>query len=256
MEKSSCELSTSKKSGVADRYQPPSTEPPIHISTIDSTVSSGDDWSPEPFPPEPEGMNPSSVLPPTQAVMSPAFDNHSRPTCSLNLMCYGSGRQGCKVISRSRWNASMDPLEDWKDNPNTILNNQKFFHALHREYQKHICGFWRRYLSLKALRQIRLSSYTPTTRPEVVSMDDLTLQEIFYEYQHLFGISTDTDWIHWVFRLRQADHRHALEFVEGGTYRINTVGASDGCRYRMIGERWRCTIGVHGCWIYSDCWYF
>jgi hypothetical protein len=95
-----------------------------------------------------------------------------------------------------------------------ICSDQQFFQALDQEYEQHSRGFWRRYLSFKTLRRIRLLSYTPTSRPEVVQMDDFTLQEVFCAYRHPESIKTESDWIDWVFRLRQADRRHALEFVE------------------------------------------
>ena len=46
-------------------------------------------------------------------------------------------------------------------------------------------------------------------------MDEFILQEIFYAYEHPERITSQTDWIEWVFRLRRRDKRHALEFVEG-----------------------------------------
>ena len=52
------------------------------------------------------------------------------------------------------------------------------------------------------------------------------MQEVFYAYNHPSEFGTETDWIEWVFRLRQPDKRHALEFVEGwnGT-RIAVLGS-------------------------------
>jgi len=46
-------------------------------------------------------------------------------------------------------------------------------------------------------------------------MDEFILQEMFYAYEHPERITSQTDWIEWVFRLRRRDKRHALEFVEG-----------------------------------------
>jgi hypothetical protein len=112
----------------------------------------------------------ASVLPPIQTVSSPIFDKTKKTTCSLNLMCYRPGSQGCirrqiQVISLSRWAVSSDDGYDrfWQEKPDLIRNDQEFFHALHREYEQHICGFWRRYLSLKTLRQIRLLSVRSVT---------------------------------------------------------------------------------------------
>ena len=187
-----------------------------------------------------------SVLPPTQTVTSPTFDSLSKPTCSLNLMCYRSGSQGCirrqiQVASRARWAAStLDVSEKpWKENASMIFNDRQFFHALHQEYEQHIRGFWRRYLALKTLRRIRVLSYTPTTRPEVVPMDDFTLQEVFYAYQHPKSIETESEWIDWVFRLRQADRRHALEFVEDWSgFRIGIVGSVPWVVATLVGVTW------------------
>jgi hypothetical protein len=187
-----------------------------------------------------------SVLPPTQTVTSPTVDSLSKPTCSLNLMCYRSGSQGCirrqiQVASLARLTAStLDVSEKpWKENASMILNDRQFFHALHQEYEQHIRGFWRRYLSLKTLRRIRVLSYTPTTRPEVVPMHDFTLQEVFYAYQHPKSIETESEWIDWVFRLRQADRRHALEFVEDWSgFRIGIVGSVPWVVATLVGVTW------------------
>ena len=187
-----------------------------------------------------------SVLPPTQTVTSPTVDSLSKPTCSLNLMCYRSGSQGCirrqiQVASRARWAASTLDLSEkpLKEIASMIFDDRQFFHALHREYEQHIRGFWRRYLSLKTLRRIRVLSYTPTTRPEVVPMDDFTLQEVFYAYQHPKSIETESEWIDWVFSLRQADRRHALEFVEDWSgFRIGIVGSVPWVVATVVGVTW------------------
>jgi hypothetical protein len=175
-----------------------------------------------------------SVHPPTlQTVASPGFDGLNKPTCSLNLMCYRSGSQGC--IRRQ-----IQVVRKWGEGyPEMIRNDQEFFQALHHEYEQHICGFWRRYLSLKTLRQIRLLSYTPTTRPEVVPMDDLTLQEVFHAYRHPENIKTECEWIDWVFCLRQDDLRHDLEFVEGWSgFRIALIGSLPWIVATVVGVAW------------------
>jgi len=46
-------------------------------------------------------------------------------------------------------------------------------------------------------------------------MDDFVLQEMFYAYRHPHTVKSETSWIEWVFKLRQPNKRHALEFVEG-----------------------------------------
>ncbi|KAK0620419.1 hypothetical protein B0T14DRAFT_496952 [Immersiella caudata] len=103
-----------------------------------------------------------------------------------------------------------------------------------------MCGFFRRYFSLKTLRAFRVLAYTPTTRPTVVPFDDFVLQEMMYAYRNpdrLFHESDD--WIKWVFRLRRKDKRHALEFVEGwSTTRIAISGTIPWLASCLVGIIW------------------
>jgi hypothetical protein len=58
-----------------------------------------------------------------------------------------------------------------------------------------------------------------------VPLDEFVLQEINYAYQNPLKITTEHEWIDWVFRLKQQDLRHALEFVEAwNPTRIAVVG--------------------------------
>jgi hypothetical protein len=47
-----------------------------------------------------------------------------------------------------------------------------------------------------------------------VPLKDFILQELLCAYQNPSKISSEHELIDWVFRLRQPDRRHALEFVE------------------------------------------
>ena len=69
------------------------------------------------------------------------------------------------------------------------------------------------------------------------------MQEVLYAYNHPSDFGSETDWIEWVFRLRQPDKRHALEFVEGwnGT-RIAVVGSIPCILSTLVGVVW----GVRG----------
>ena len=49
----------------------------------------------------------------------------------------------------------------------------------------------------------------------VVPLSNFVLQELLYAYQNPSKISSEHEWIDWVFRLRRPGRRHALEFVEG-----------------------------------------
>ena len=65
------------------------------------------------------------------------------------------------------------------------------------------------------------------------------MQEVLYAYNHPNEFGDETDWIDWVFRLRQPDKRHALEFVEGwnGT-RIAFVGTVPCVLSTLLGVIW------------------
>ena len=111
-----------------------------------------------PAPPRPSPIRPTS---PMQAVMTDK--NLGKPTCSLNLICYRPGSQGCvlrqvRVIDKQRFQHDVDYDEAVKQDPGIIESDKDFFDAIQTEYTAHMCGFWRRYFSLKTLRHIRLLS--------------------------------------------------------------------------------------------------
>jgi hypothetical protein len=72
-----------------------------------------------------------------------------------------------------------------------------------------------------------------------VPLEDVVLQEVLYTYQNPSKIITEHEWIDWVFRLRQPDRRHALEFVEGwnGT-RIAVAGSIPLLLSTVLGVVW------------------
>lgn len=78
----------------------------------------------------------------------------------------------------------------------------------------------------------------------VVPLDSFVLQEIMYAYNHPSRVKSDVAWIRWVFSLRQADKRHALEFVEGwnGT-RIAVLGMIPLVFSTLVGLIWSIRSG-------------
>jgi hypothetical protein len=82
--------------------------------------------------------------------------------------------------------------------------------------------------------------YTDTTRPAIVPFDNFTLQEVFYAYKNPSEVDQNaTDWIEWVYRLRQDDRRHALEFVEGWSgFRIALLGSVPWVAATVVGVTW------------------
>ncbi|CAO2656555.1 Nn.00g053580.m01.CDS01 [Neocucurbitaria sp. VM-36] len=224
---------------------PPTTDQTIPIAAIlpNPAESSGDtdsDTDTSQGLPEQPRLR-TSIQPPTKILVTPTTDTFTKPTCSLNLICYRPGSQGCvrrqmQVARKSH----VQPQEKVpQQNAGLITSDEQFFLALSREYNQHICGFWRGLVSLKTLRQIRLLSYTGASRPEIVPLDEFTLQEIFHAYKHPSSITTDEAWIDWVFRLRQQDRRHALEFVEGWSgFRIALIGSVPWIAATIMGIVW------------------
>ena len=103
----------------------------------------------------------ASFHPPTTASM--LASNAAKPTCSLNLICYRPGSQGCvlrqiRVISRAKFAKVEDYSAAIEANDGIVSTDKEFFELLWKKYNERMCSFWRRYLSLKTLRRIRLLS--------------------------------------------------------------------------------------------------
>ncbi|ORY02662.1 hypothetical protein BCR34DRAFT_605497 [Clohesyomyces aquaticus] len=224
---------------LTEAYAPAETAPPRNpiFQAPDRTFPGA------PLPSQEPG-NETGIGAPTPEQLATIESMLKKPTCSLNLICYRPGSQGCvlqqiRVISRSRYTSDTDYTQAIKADPSLITSDQEFFARIRQEYNTKICNFWRRHLSLKTLRHIRLLSYTPTTRPTIVPLDDFTLQEVFHAYNNPETVTTDSSWIEWVFRLRQKDRRHALEFVEGWSgFRIGIVGSVPWVLATVVGVAW------------------
>lgn len=81
--------------------------------------------------------------------------------------------------------------------------------------------------------------YMPTTRPVVVPFGEFVLQEILYAYLHPQTLPEKDEWIQWVYRLRQKDKRHAVEFVEGwNTAQIAVAGTIPWLSSCIVGIAW------------------
>ena len=70
------------------------------------------------------------------------------------------------------------------------------------------------------------------------------MQEVLYAYRRPSEIDTDHAWVDWMFRLRQPDRRHALEFVEdwNGT-RIAVAGMTPLLFSTLVGIIWSVRSG-------------
>jgi hypothetical protein len=90
-------------------------------------------------------------------------------TCSLNLVCYRGGREGCvsrqvQVIKESLCEDQQEFQDLMKEYPNLIQTDEEFLKRLRNEYRFQMCSFLRRYFSLKTLRKIRLLSVSPISQ--------------------------------------------------------------------------------------------
>jgi hypothetical protein len=67
---------------------------------------------------------------------------------------------------------------------------------------------------------------------------------VLFAYLNPSSVDTDHAWIDWIFRLRQPDRRHALEFVEGwnGT-RIAVAGITPMVFSTLVGIIWSVRSG-------------
>ncbi|KAH6889392.1 hypothetical protein B0T10DRAFT_548779 [Thelonectria olida] len=173
----------------------------------------------------------------------------NKPTCSLNLVCYRSGAAGCDLqqlhcILHSKFSSNESFLKMTTANPHMIATDCRFFQEMRQVYETKMCGFFRRYFSLKSLRAFRILVYAPSKRPTVVPLDDFVLQEMMYAYRNPGKLGSDDDWIQWVFRLRGKDRRHALEFVEGwNTTRIAVAGTIPWLSSCLVGISWTAAGG-------------
>jgi hypothetical protein len=147
-----------------------------------------------------------------------------------------------EVVLKSRYETEADFTAALAANENPLLQtDQEFFQSLQDVYFKTMCNKWRRSLSLKTLCGIRILQYTPHSRPTVLPLNHFILQEILFACQNPSKITTDHDWINWVFNLRKPDHRHALEFVEDwSATRIAVAGGIPWILSTVVGISWSC----------------
>jgi hypothetical protein len=85
----------------------------------------------------------------------------SRPTCSLNLVCYRSGAKGCELqqvrcVLRSRFPDDESFNKAVLAKGHLVYNDVQFFNEMRRLYISKMCGPLRRYFSLKSLRAFRI----------------------------------------------------------------------------------------------------
>lgn len=114
--------------------------------------------------------NPNSSI----AITAKKSYDTDKPTCSLNLVCYRGGTEGCVLRQIQTVLASRYPDKEafelaTKGNAQLIATDKRFFKDLRRMYSGEMSGMWRRWFSLKTLRGFRLLSVgqypTPLVHP-------------------------------------------------------------------------------------------
>jgi len=91
----------------------------------------------------------------------PVYYNTAKPTCSLNLVCYRSGANGCDLQQiqcalRSNYPTDESFQAAISVNKYLVYSDDVFFKEMQRLYKYEMCGFFRRYFSLKSLRAFRV----------------------------------------------------------------------------------------------------
>lgn len=89
------------------------------------------------------------------------FYDINKPTCSLNLVCYRSGANGCDLqqvqcILRSKFPSDDEFQSAIVANPHLIHTDAQFFDEIQRLFATEMSGFFRSYFSLKSLQAFRV----------------------------------------------------------------------------------------------------
>lgn len=92
---------------------------------------------------------------------SPDFYDISKPTCSLNLLCFRSEADGChrqeiRCALRSRYPDNENFQDTIKANPSFIYTDDQFFSQMKRAFETKLQGRLRCWLSLKTLKGFRV----------------------------------------------------------------------------------------------------
>lgn len=90
-----------------------------------------------------------------------AYYDVTKPTCSVNLVCYRSGAKGCDLqqiqcILGSKFTSQESFEYTLNKNPHLIDSDVRFFREMRRLFRNEMSGFFRRSLSLKSLRAFRI----------------------------------------------------------------------------------------------------
>lgn len=147
--------------GLATHQQPPKRPKPVPPTSLVVEPFGGvDGHSTDALTPITESTSNSNSPSSSSNKTNKKNDLNKRPTCSLSLVCYSRGcsMSQIRVIKRSKYDSELDYETALASTPNLITTDEALFRALRVKYLTEMCGFWRRWLSLKTLKRLRLLS--------------------------------------------------------------------------------------------------
>lgn len=146
-----------------------SVQQPFTTTYTGAHLSTHQSFLPAPAPTPTGNSNPNT----------PRYYDTDKPTCSLNLVCYRSGRDGCRLEQVQCTLASKFPAGDQglqsalASNPRLVYTDEAFFREMRRLFDGNMSSPWRRYLSLKTLKGFRILSVGSSPPPPLYSLDTI-----------------------------------------------------------------------------------
>jgi hypothetical protein len=108
----------------------------------------------------------------------------SKPTCTLNLMCFRDQTKGCRI-----WQVSVTHVDKWMDwnafsqychdHEHVLTSDKSLFRAMRVAYEKELSSLWRRWTSLKSLKGFRILSVCQNFAALPVNPPALSPSEVF-----------------------------------------------------------------------------
>lgn len=149
--------------------QPPSLDamtgllPPVRQDPLNSPYAA---THKEPINPDPGDEQASNYG--GEGANNASYDT-SKPTCSLNLVCYRSGAKGCDLqqihcVLLSRLRTLENPLIWLDNNKDLVYNDEQFFKEMRKLYDIRMSSFMRRWFSLKTHKAFRILSVSHSLR--------------------------------------------------------------------------------------------
>jgi len=143
--------------------------PPVSLAAMISPDPDGTShvpWNSEDTRPEALKVMTEKAATSATATVNTAYYNISKPTCSLNLVCYRSGAKGCELQQiqctlRSKFPTNESFHNTIAANQHLVYTDVQFFLQMRHLFRAKMCGFFRRHFSLKFLRALQILVVSP-----------------------------------------------------------------------------------------------